>query len=88
MVDKIDITVTDLSKKHPGKSGYENLYSFAKHIYQDDGEIVSDGFAIDKENLLILRARIMAILICELPINEKRPKSSSTTTKSRQSKLL
>jgi hypothetical protein len=63
MICKIEVTVTDLEKKHPGKSGYEGMYSVAKHIYQDDGEIIHDGFAIDKENLLMLRAKIMAILI-------------------------
>ena len=47
------------------------MYSVAKHIYQDDGEIVHDGFAIDKENLLILRAKIMAILIDELPTKKE-----------------
>jgi len=87
MVDMIEVTVTNLEKKHPRKSGYENMYSIAKHIYQDDGEKLSDGFAIDKENLLILRAKIMAILIDELPPKEKKPKASSTTNKSRQTKL-
>ena len=43
------------------------MYSIAKHIYQDDEGIVRDGFAIDKENLLILKAKIRAILINELP---------------------
>jgi hypothetical protein len=84
MADRIEVTVTDLENKHPGKSGYEGMYSVAKHIYQDDGEIVSDGFAIDKENLLILRAKIMAILIDEMPVREKKPNSSSTINKSRQ----
>jgi hypothetical protein len=70
MVDEIVVTVTDLAKKHPGKPAYKGFYSLAKHIYQDDGVKVSDGFAIDKENLLILRAKIMAILIDELPPNE------------------
>jgi hypothetical protein len=76
MVDKVEVTVTDLKQKHPGKSGYEGMYSVAKHIYQDDGEIVSDGFAIDKENLLILRAKIMAILIDELPSKYKVSESN------------
>jgi len=67
MVDNIEVTVTDLFKKHSGKSGYEGMYSIAKHIYQDDEEIVHDGFAIDKENLLILKAKIRAILIDEWP---------------------
>ena len=75
MVDKVEVTVSDLFKKHDGKSGYENMYSIAKHIYQDDGVIVSDGFAIDKENLLILRAKTMAILIDEmLPKKSKQTK--------------
>jgi hypothetical protein len=63
MVDKIEVTVTHLKKKHPGKSGYEGMYSVAKHIYQDDGEKVSDGFALDKEALEVLRAKIIAILM-------------------------
>ena len=25
MVDKVEVTVTDLEKKHKGKSGYENM---------------------------------------------------------------
>jgi hypothetical protein len=66
MVDNIEATVTDLFKKHSGKSGYEGMYSITKHIYQDDEGIVRDGFAIDKENLLILKAKIRAILIDEL----------------------
>ena len=56
MADNVKITVSDLFKKNDGKSGYANMYSIAKHIYQDDGVIIRDGFAIDKENLLILRA--------------------------------
>ena len=51
MVDKIDVTVTDLEKKHKGKSGYENMYSVAKHVYMYDGKVDTIGFAIDKENL-------------------------------------
>ena len=86
MTDEAVVTVTDLAKKHPGKPAYQGFYSLAKHIYQDDGVMVSDGFAIDKENLLILRAKIAAILIDELPVKEK--KFSSTTNKSKQSKLL
>ena len=88
MVDEAVVTVTDLEKKHPDKLAYKGLYSIAKHIYQDDGEIAQDGFAIDKENLEILRAKIMPILIDELPIKEKKQKSSSTINESRQTKLL
>ena len=50
MVDKVEVTVTDLEKKHKGKSGYENMYSMAKHVYMDNGEVDTIGFAIDKEN--------------------------------------
>jgi hypothetical protein len=66
MADNVKITVSDLFKKNDGKSGYANMYSIAKHIYQDDEGIVRDGFAIHKENLLILKAKIRAILIDEL----------------------
>ena len=37
MVDKVEVTVTDLEKKHKGKSGYKNMYSVAKHVYMDNG---------------------------------------------------
>ena len=57
------VTVTDLDKKHPGKSGYEGMYSVAKHVYMDGGKVDTTGFAIDKENLKILRAMIEAMLI-------------------------
>lgn len=63
MVDKVEVTVTDLEKKHKGKSGYENMYSVARHVYMDNGETDTIGVAIDKENLRILRAKIDAILI-------------------------
>ena len=65
MVDKIEVTVTDLEKKHKEKAGYEGMYSVAKHVYMDDGKINTTGFAIDKENLRILRAKIDAMLIDE-----------------------
>jgi hypothetical protein len=63
MVDKVEVTVTDLIKKHKGKPGYENMYSVAKHVYMDNGIVDTIGFAIDKENLKILRAKIDAVLI-------------------------
>ena len=62
-MDKVEVTVTDLEKKHKGKSGYEKMYSVAKHVYMDDGKIDTIGFAIDKENLKILRSRIDTILL-------------------------
>jgi hypothetical protein len=72
MVDKVVVTVTDLDKKHPGKSGYEGMYSVAKHVYMDDGNIDTTGFAIDKENLKILRAKIEAMLIDDDKLNKKK----------------
>lgn len=63
MVDKVEVTVTNLSKKHNGKAGYEGMYSVAKHVYMDNGEVDTIGFAIDKENLNVLRAKIDAVLI-------------------------
>jgi len=77
MADTVKITVSDLFKKNDGKSGYANMYSIAKHIYQDVGVIVRDSFDIDKENLLILRAKIMVILIDE-----------PSPMKSRQTKVI
>lgn len=50
MVDKVEVTVTDLEKKHKGKAGYENMYSVARHVHMDNGEVDTIGFAIDKEN--------------------------------------
>ena len=44
------VTVTDLDKKHPGKSGYEGMYSVAKHVYMDNGVVDTTGFAIDRES--------------------------------------
>ncbi len=49
MVDKVEVTVTDLEKKHKGKSGYENMYSVARHVYVDNGVVDTIGFAIDDE---------------------------------------
>ena len=72
MVDKVVVTVTNLDKKHPGKSGYEGMYSVAKHVYMDDGNIDTTGFAIDKENLKILRAKIEAMLIDDDKLNKKK----------------
>ena len=39
--------------------------SVAKHVYMDDGKIDTIGFAIDKKNLKILKAKIDAMLIDE-----------------------
>jgi hypothetical protein len=39
------------------------MYSVARHVYMDDGDVDTIGFAIDKENLKILRAKIDAVLI-------------------------
>ena len=88
MVDIEEVFVTDLYKKHNGKEYYKGFFTIGKRIYQDDGEIVTESNALDKEALEILRAKIMAILIDELPIQVKKPKSILTSNKSRQSKLL
>jgi hypothetical protein len=51
------------------------MYSLAKHVYMDDGRIDTTGFAIDKENLIILKAKIDAVLIDDgKPPNKKGPK--------------
>lgn len=76
MVDKVEVTVTDLEKKHNGKPGYENLYSVAKHVYMDNGELDTIGFAIDRANLSILRAKIDAMLIDDGKPNKIKSKQS------------
>lgn len=82
MVDKVEITVTNLEKKHSGKPGYENMYSVPKHVYMDDGNIDTIGFAIDKENLRILKAKIDAMLI-----NDDKETTTVIQRKSNQTKL-
>ncbi len=72
MVDKIDVTVTNLEKEHKGKSGYENMHSVAKHVYMDNGEVDTIGVAIDKDNLRVLRAKIDAMLIDDDKPNIKK----------------
>ena len=39
------------------------MYSVARHVYMNDGKIDTTGFAINKENLKLLRAKIDAVLI-------------------------
>jgi hypothetical protein len=55
----------DLYKKHNGREEYNGFYAISKKIYQDGGEVLNNGFAVDKENLLVLKARIDALLIDE-----------------------
>jgi len=74
MVDIEEAYVRDLYKKHKGKELYKGFYSIGKKIYQDDGEVVNEGFALDKEALEVLRAKIMATLIEDLPIKENKSK--------------
>ena len=74
MTDFEEVYVRDLYKKHQGNELYKGFYSIGKKIYQDDGEVVNEGFALDKEALEVLRAKIMAMLIDELPIKENRSK--------------
>lgn len=74
MVDIEEAYVRDLYKKHKGKELYKGFYSIGKKIYQDDGEVVNEGFVLDKEALEVMRAKIMAILIEDLPIKENKSK--------------
>lgn len=71
MVDKEEVFVTDLYKKHKGKELFKGFYTVGKRIYRDDGQIVSKSIALDRETLEILRAKIMAIFIDELPPKKK-----------------
>jgi hypothetical protein len=74
MTDIEEVYVRDLYKKHKNRDFYKGFYSIGKKIYQDDGEVVNEGFALDKEALEVLRARIMAILIDDLPPKENKSK--------------
>jgi hypothetical protein len=55
------------TKKHKGKEQYKGLYSIGKKVYQDNGTLLNEGIALDREALEVLRAKIMAILIHEIP---------------------
>jgi hypothetical protein len=55
------------TKKHKGKEQYKGLYSIGKKVYQDNGTLFNEGIALDREALEVLRAKIMAILIHEIP---------------------
>ncbi len=79
MVDIKEVYVRDLYKKYKGKELYKGLYSIGKKVYQDDGEIVNEGFALDKEALEVLRAKIMAILIDDLPVMENKTKRKESS---------
>jgi hypothetical protein len=85
LVDKVEVFVTDLYKKHKGKELYKGFYTVGKRIYQDDGQIVTKSIALDKEALEVLRAKIMAMFIDEI-----KPKSNtkSSSSKTKQTKLL
>ena len=56
MVNTEEVYVRNLLKKHNGREFYKGYYSVGKKIYQDEGEVVNEGFALDKEALDILRA--------------------------------
>ena len=60
-MDIKEIFVLSFQALKDRKSGYEGMYSVAKHVYMDDGKIDTIGFAIDKENLKILRAKIDSV---------------------------
>lgn len=79
MVDTEEVYVRDLYKKHKGKELYRGFYSIGKKIYQDDGEIINEGFALDKDGLEVLRAKIMAILIEDLPVKENKSKLQNSS---------
>ena len=87
MVDLEEVYVRDLFKKHNGKELYKGFYTVGKKIYQDDGEIINESIALDRETLEILKAKIMAILINELPA-KNNSKIDKSTNKSKQTTLF
>lgn len=73
MADSEEVYVRDLFKKYKERPEYKGLFSIGKKIYQDDGEVYNEGFALDAENLRILKARIEAILLDETkPKNQEK----------------
>ena len=49
MVKREEVFVTDLYKKHKGKELFKGFYTVGKQIYQDDGKIVFQSIALDRE---------------------------------------
>ncbi len=72
MADIEEVYVRDLYKSIGLKNPIGGFYSLDKKIYQDDGEVVNEGFGLDREALEILRTKIRAILIDDLPIKENK----------------
>ena len=87
MVDVEEVYVRDLYKKHKGKELSKGFYTVGKKIYQADGEVVNESIALDREALEILRARIMAILIDDLP-SKDIPGTNKSLKETRQTKLF
>ncbi len=54
MANLEEVYVRDLYKKHNGKEIFKGFYSIEKKTYQDEGEVVSEGFALDRETLEVL----------------------------------
>ncbi len=62
------------------------MYSVYKHVYMDDG-VDTVGFAIDKENLKIFRAKIDTVLIDDDKPSKKKTKKKIKSTLSISDKL-
>ena len=63
MEKREEVFVTDLYKKHKGKELFKGFYTVGKRTDQDDGKIIFQSIALDREALKVLRAKIMAIFI-------------------------
>ena len=48
MVDIEEVYVRDLFKKHNSNELYKGFYSIGKKIYQDNGEVFNEAFALDR----------------------------------------
>jgi hypothetical protein len=86
LADIEEVYVHNLYKKHNGKEIFKGFYTLEKKTYQDDGEVINEGFGFDRETLEILRARIMAILIDESPTKDKKSSNNNSPKKSRQTR--
>lgn len=84
MADIEEVYVQDLYKKHKGKEIFKGFYTVGKKTYRNDGQVINESLALDKETLEILRARIMAVLIDEYPVESKKPSNHVNAKESSQ----
>lgn len=76
-----EVFIHDPYEKHNGKEIFKGFYTIEKEIYLDDGQVIDEGFGLDKQASQGLRANIMAVLIEVIPTRQKRSTIDSTNYK-------